>query len=62
MVRLLVQLHAWSHAAREFVRGFAEDIRQPERVRSLSWLRLVRECRPSERTWLIARAVSLKAF
>ena len=58
MLRLLMSLRA----AREFVHGFAEDTRRPERFRSASWLRLVRECRPKEKTRLIARAVSLKAF
>lgn len=58
MLRLLMGLRA----ARAFVHGFAEDMRRPERCRSRSWPRLVRECRPEQKTRLIARAVSLKAF
>ena len=58
MLRLLMGLRA----AREFVQGFADDMRRPGCSRSMSWLRLVRERTPAEKTRLIARAVSLKAF
>ena len=58
MLRFLTSLRS----AREFVQGFADDMRRPTRLRSMSPLRLVRERQPAEKTWLIARAVSLKAF
>lgn len=58
MLRLLLGLRA----AREFVQGFADDMRGSTRIRSISPLRLVRERQPAEKTRLIARAVSLKAF
>jgi len=39
-----------------------DEIDRSERRRSSSWLRRVRERRPGQQSWLIARAVSLKAF
>jgi hypothetical protein len=39
-----------------------DEMVRSERLRSSSWLRRGRERRPGQQSWLIARAVSLKAF
>lgn len=62
MGRFLWRVHGWSGAAHAFVRGFPEETRLPVRALSSSWRHLVGERRPGETTWLITRAVSLKAF